>query len=334
MSATTAPVDGDALERGLAGTRRRALTEFAASGGIFVVLAIFVIVATLSNERFLQPDNIRNVLQIATPIAILALGQAFVLFTGNIDLSVGSIVSVGAAVLGKSMGADDAMILPVVLLAIVVGGLLGAINGGLVAYARIPSFVATLGTLLAIAGAQMVWTQGAPASNFAPSFNLVSQAGVGEIPTATLAWLGGCTLIAWLLASKLAFGRRLLLIGSNTRASEIAGLPVRRTVLMAYVLSGMFAAGAAVYLTSTVGSAQAQIGAGRELEAIAACVLGGIALSGGRGRIVSALGGALLLGGLFNFLILSGAAFEVQQVLKGVVVIVAVLGYARITRST
>jgi ribose/xylose/arabinose/galactoside ABC-type transport system permease subunit len=334
MNATTAPVDGDTIERGLAGTRRRALIQFAATHGIFVVVAVFVVFATVSNDRFLQPDNIRNVLQIATPIAILALGQAFVLFTGNVDLSVGSIVSVGAAVLGKYMGADDAMILPVVLLAIGVGGLLGAINGGLVAYARIPSFVATLGTLLAISGAQLVWTQGAPTSNFAPSFNLVSQAGTGEIPTATLGWLIGATFIAWLLASKLAFGRRLLLIGSNARASEIAGLPVRRTVLLAYMLSGMFAAAAAVYLTSTVGSAQAQIGAGRELEAIAACVLGGISLFGGRGRIVSALGGALLLGGLFNFLVLSGAAFEVQQVLKGAVVIVAVLGYARMTRST
>jgi ribose transport system permease protein len=325
---------GEVLERRIEGNRGRALTRFLSSGGIFIVLAVFCVVAALINGRFLQIENIRTILQLSVPIAILALGQAFVLFAGEIDLSVGSTVSLCAAVLATTMGGSDANILPTILLAVAVGGCVGAINGGLVAYLGIPSFIATLGTLLVVSGATLVWTQGAPSSNFAPSFHLVSSAGMGEIPTASIAWLLGGALVAWLLAHRSTWGRRLMLLGSNKRASQIAGLPVARTTLWAFVLSGMFAACAAAYLTSTVGSAQDEIGAGRELDSIAACVLGGISLFGGRGRIVSALGGALLLGGLFNFLVLQGAPFQLQEVIKGAVVIAAVLGYTRLNRST
>ncbi|MGV1049069.1 MAG: ABC transporter permease [Solirubrobacterales bacterium] len=325
---------GEALERRIEGNRVRALMRFAGNGGIFIVLALFCLVAVVINGRFLQIENIRTILQLSAPIAILALGQAFVLFAGEIDLSVGSTVSLCAAVLATYMGGSDANIVPTILLAVAVGGLVGALNGGFVAYLGIPSFIATLGTLLAVSGGTLVWTQGAPSSDFAPSWHLISSAGSGEIPTATIAWLLGGAFVAWLLAHKTAWGRRLMLLGSNRRASQIAGLPVARTTFWAFVLSGMFAACAAVYLTSTVGSAQDEIGAGRELESIAACVLGGISLFGGRGRIVSALGGALLLGGLFNFLILQGEPFQLQEIIKGVVVIVAVLGYSRLTRTT
>lgn len=335
-SQIAAPVlaDGESLERRIERNRVRTLKGWALSGGIFVVLAAFCLVAELINSRFLQIENIRTILQISVPIAILGLGQAFVLFAGEIDLSVGSTVSLCAAVLATYMGGSDANIFPTIVLAVAVGGCVGVLNGLLVGYLRIPSFVATLGTLLAVSGGTLVWTHGAPSSDFAPSFHLISAQGYGEIPTASIGWLVGGALIAWLLAHKTPFGRRLMLLGSNARASRFAGLKVARTVLYAYVLSGMFAACAAVYLTSTVGSAQDEIGAGRELESIAACVLGGISLFGGRGKIVSAVGGALLLGGLFNFLILEGDPFQLQEIIKGVVVIVAVLGYARLARTT
>jgi ribose transport system permease protein len=332
--AEPALVDGESLERHIERNRVRTLKGFALSGGIFVALALFCLVAEVINSRFLQIENVRTILQLSAPIAILGLGQAFVLFAGQIDLSVGSTVSLCAAVLATYMGGSDANIFPTILLALAVGGLVGVLNGVLVGYLRIPSFVATLGTLLAVSGGTLVWTHGAPSSDFAPSFHLISSQGYGEIPTASIAWLVGGGLIAWLLAHKTPFGRRLMLLGSNARASRFAGIDVSRTTLYAYVLSGMFAAGAAVYLTSTVGSAQDEIGAGRELESIAACVLGGISLFGGRGKIVSAVGGALLLGGLFNFLILEGDPFQLQEIIKGVVVIVAVLGYARLARTT
>lgn len=332
--AKPALADGEALERGIEDSRWRAVAQFAGSGGIFVALALFVLVAFLVNSQFLETANTRNILQIAAPIAIIGLGQAFVLFAGEIDLSVGSTVSLSAAVLANFMGSTDERIVPIILLALLVGAAVGAVNGGLVAYLGIPSFIATLGTLLVVSGGTLVWTDGAPASDFAPSFHLVSQAGAGEIPTATLGWLIGGTLVAWVLVHKSPWGRRLMLVGSNKRASRLAGLKVARTTFYAYVLSGVFAAATAVYVTSLVGSAQNEIGIGRELDSIAACVLGGISLFGGRGNIVSALGGALLLGGLFNFLVLEGVPFQLQEVIKGVVVIVAVLGYTRLNRST
>lgn len=332
--AKPALADGEVvLERWIERNRWRMMAKFASSGGIFVAMALFVVVAAGINGQFLQAANIRNILQIAAPIAIIALGQAFVLFAGEIDLSVGSIVSLCAAVLANSMGSSDRLIVPTILLALLIGAAVGALNGGLVGYLGIPSFIATLGTLLVVSGGTLVWTQGAPASDFAPSFDQISLARVGEIPTATLGWLVGGTLIAWVLAHKSTWGRRLMLIGSNKRAGRLAGLRVARTTFAAYVLSGIFAAATAVYATSFVLSAQNHIGAGRELDSIAACVLGGISLFGGRGNIVSVLGGALLLGGVFNFLVLEGAPLELQTVLKGVVVIAAVLGYTRLIRS-
>jgi len=329
----TAPAQG-ALERRIEVSRKRAFARFLSSGGIFALVVAFFVVAQLLNDRFLQIDNVRTILQIATPVALLGLGQAFVLFAGEIDLSVGSTVSLCAAVLATYMGADDANIVPTILLALAVGALVGALNGGLVAYLGIPSFIATLGTLLAISGGTLVWTQGAPASDFAPSWREISSATAGEIPIATIGWLIGGVLVAYLLAHRTTWGRRLMLLGSNKRASGLAGLAVARTTFFAYVLCGVFAAAAAVYLTSIAGSAQNDIGAGRELDSIAACVLGGISLFGGRGKVASALGGALLLGGIFNFLVLQGAPFELQEVIKGAVVIAAVLGYMRINRST
>jgi ribose transport system permease protein len=326
--------DAEVLERGIEGSRRRAVMRMLGNGGIFVLLAAFCVVAVVINDRFLQIENIRTILTIATPIALLGLGQAFVLFAGEIDLSVGSTISLCAAVLATYMGSNDANIVPMILVVLVIGGLIGVLNGGLVAYLGIPSFIATLGTLLAVSGGTLVWTQGAYASDFAPSWRELSSATAGEIPIASLGWLIGGAAIAYVLAHRTSWGRQLMLLGSNRRASKMAGLPVARTTLFAFVLSGMFAATAAVYLTSTVGSAPAEIGVGRELEAIAACVLGGISLFGGRGKVVSALGGALLLGGILNFLVLQGAPFEFQEIIKGAVVIVAVLGYTRLNRST
>ncbi|HLF42885.1 MAG TPA: ABC transporter permease [Acidimicrobiia bacterium] len=306
------------------------LERFASSGGIFVVLVVFVLIAFALNSRFLDPANVRIIVQTATPIAVIAIGQAFVLFVGEIDLSVGSTVALCAAVLATFMGNNDALLVPVVVVALVLGALVGALNGGLVAFLGIPSFIATLGTLLAVSGGTLVWTQGAPSSDFAPSFDLVAHAGVGPVPVATLIWLVGTAVIAWVLAHKSTWGRRLMLVGSNKTAGHFAGLRVKRTTFWAYVLSGVFAAATAVYVTSYVGSAQTQIGAGRELESIVACVLGGISLFGGRGNVLSVFGAALLLGGLFNFLLLQGVPIQ-KEVIMGVVVIVAVLAYSKDT---
>lgn len=306
------------------------IERFASSGGIFIVLAVFVVVAYLANSRFLDVANVRIIVQTATPIAVIGIGQAFVLFAGEIDLSVGSTVSLCAAVLATFMGQDDALLIPVSIAALAIGALIGAINGGLVAYLGIPSFIATLGTLLVVAGVVLVWTQGAPSSDFAPSFNLVAHASIGRIPAATLAWLAGTAAVAWVLANKSAWGRRVMFVGSNKAAGHFAGLRVERTTFWVYVLSGVFAAATAIYAASYVGSAQTQIGAGRELEAIVVCVLGGISLFGGRGHILSVLGAALLLGGLFNFLLLQGVTIP-KELIMGVVVVAAVLGYSRHT---
>lgn len=299
------------------------------SGGILLAIVGFTIFAALTQDRFLELANVRNILTVATPIVLLAIGQAFVLFNGEIDLSVGSTVSLASVVLGSYMAMNDALILPVVGLALAVGATVGLLNGWFVGFLGVPSFIVTLGMLLAVQGATLVWTEGGPVSNVAPNFNLLSLGGIGGVPTATIAWLLLVPAAAWIIAHRTRLGRYFFLVGSNARAAAIAGFPVVRTKLVAFVFSGAFAAAAGVYLTSLVGSARGNVGQGMELEAIAAATLGGVSLFGGRGSVLGAAGGGLLLSMLFNYLILAGAPPQTQEIAKGVVIILAVLVYIK-----
>lgn len=298
--------------------------------GIFGVVLLLMVAGALANERFLHPLNIRNILSFAAPIAILGLGMAFVLFTGEIDLSVGSTLSLSSIILGTFMDKSVGMIVPVVLLALAAGALVGVANGLLVAYVGVPSFVATLATLLVVAGINFVWTKGGPRSNIPKEFRLLSEGRIDVWPVSTVLLMLGMSAIAWLIAHRTRFGRQVFVIGSNPVAARLAGIDVARVKLGAYVLSGMFAAVAGMYITARVGSAQSDVGRGMELSAIAAAVLGGISLFGGRGHVLSAVGGGLVLGILFNLLILLGFPTEAQLITTGVVVVAAVLLYSRL----
>lgn len=298
--------------------------------GIYGVVLLLMVIGALSNERFLHPLNIRNILSFAAPISILGLGMAFVLFTGEIDLSVGSTLSLSSIILGTFMDKSVSMIVPVVLLALAAGALVGVANGLLVAYVGVPSFVATLATLLVVAGINFVWTKGGPRSNIPKEFRLFSEGRIDVWPVSTVILILVMSGVAWLIAHRTRFGRQLFIIGSNPVAARVAGIDVPRVKLGAYVLSGMFAAVAGMYITARVGSAQSDVGRGMELSAIAAAVLGGISLFGGRGHVLSAVGGGLVLGILFNLLILLGFPTEAQLITTGVVVVAAVLLYSRL----
>jgi ribose transport system permease protein len=274
------------------GHARRWLGIVGPTFGIFAVVLLLGIAGTLLHERFLHPINIRNIVAVATPIAILGLGMAFVLFAGEIDLSVGSTLSIASVILGTFMARETGMIVPVALLALAAGAAVGVVNGLLVAYIGVPSFIATLATLLVVV----------------------------------------VSVIAWIITHRTRFGRQLMIVGSNAVAARIAGVDVARVKLGAFMLSGMFAAIAGMFVTARVGSAQSDVGRGMELDAIAAAVLGGISLFGGRGHVLSAVGGALVLGILFNLLILLGLPTEAQLVTTGVVVVAAVLLYSRMAQ--
>lgn len=329
-SVPDAPVP--AARASTAASARRWLARVGPTFGIFGVVLLLVIAGTLLHERFLHPINIRNILAVATPTAILGMGIAFVLFTGEIDLSVGSTLSIASVILGTFMAKEAGMIVPVVLLALAAGALIGVVNGVLVAYIGVPSFIATLATLLVVAGINFVWTKGGPRSNLAPEFRLLSEGRIDVWPVSMVLLIVVVSVIAWLIAHRTRFGRQLIVVGSNAVAARVSGIDVARVKLGAFVLSGMFAAVAGMFITARVGSAQSDVGRGMELDAIAAAVLGGISLFGGRGNVLSAVGGGLVLGILFNLLILLGLPTEAQLITTGVVVVAAVLLYSRMAR--
>lgn len=309
----------------------KAKRRFPSIEGVWYLLVVLLVVGAFVNPNFASPGNLNNILVGAAPAILLAVGQTFVLLGREIDLSVGSIVGFSAVICGNFMNHDAALAVPVALLAILVAMLMGLFNGVVTVAFGIPSFVVTLGSMLVIRGMINVWTGGAPASG---------------IPDELTAWLTGTRIggfavgvlivvifgvgIAYVLAHRTVFGRRLVLTGANPRAVVLAGLHANRTLIAAFAVNGAFAGLAGVYYAAWTGSVRGDIGTGMELVAIAAAVLGGVALTGGRGSVISAAAGAIALSVILNLLIVAGLPFEAQDVGRGLIIIVAVLAYDRL----
>lgn len=302
-------------------------------GGIFVVIALVCVLGTMLSSEFLRRDNIDTIITQTVPLALVALGQTFVIFTGEIDLSVGALLSLASVIIGETMGGSNVRMVPVVLLALLFGAAVGVANGLLVTAIGIPSFIATLAMMLVLEGANLVWTNAGPASNLTSDFRLLSEGHVGPLPAGVVT-LVGALLVAYWLAVRTPLGRKLLAVGSNRRAAEISGVHVRRVVIAGFVLSGIFAAAAGVFFTAYVGESQSFVGKGMELNAIAAAVLGGTSLFGGRGSIAGSVGGALLLTIVYDLLILGGFSPPYQQIATGLILIAGTLMYVRVRPST
>lgn len=302
--------------------------------GVWYLLVVLLLVGEIINPYFLSAGNISTILVGTVPLVILAVGQAFVMVAGEIDLSVGSTLGLACVISGYFMNSDVAFVFPVILVALVVGAVVGVVNGFLVARFRLSSFIVTLGMMLVIRGIIYVGTNGAPQSNIPPELTtwltgyLVLGVPITPVVIALVVVAAGVYL-----AHRSRFGRQLFLTGANQTAARLMDLPVRRTIVLAFVTNGVLAAAAGVYYAAWTGTVQGDQGSGQELQAIAAAVLGGVSLFGGRGHIVGALGGALGLGVIFNLLIVIGLPLQAQEVGEGVVLILAVLTYAAIRRG-
>lgn len=290
--------------------------------GIFVVAFIaLVIVAAATNDVFLTTDNFTNLLRQMVTTGLLALGMLIVILTGGIDLSVGSVVSLAgimAAGLSGHMPVTAAM-----AVGVVAGMACGSANGILVARFRLAPFVVTLGALTTIRGLSYVYSA-TPITPMKPGFLSLGTNAVGPIPIAAIIMLAAFALGA-LFLSRTSAGRALIAIGGNREAVRLAGIGVARHLMLAYTISGLCAGLAGVILASRVGIAQPSVAVGFELNAIAACVIGGASLSGGRGSIAGTLGGVVLLGLIDNLLTLYDVQSYWQQVLKGLIIVFVVL---------
>ncbi len=284
----------------------------------FLVLAA---IAAVTSDAFLGPSNLGNLLRQIVTNGLMSLGMLVVILSGGIDLSVGPMLAL-AGIVGA--GLLNALPWPVaVLIGVAVALIAGGMNGALVAYFRMPPFVATLATMSAFRGLVYVYSE-TPVVPTNTSFRQLIVSSVGPVPSVALVMLA-CFLLVSFFLNRTTPGRNIYAIGGNAEAVRLAGIDVRAHQLLAYVISGGFAGLAGLILTSRLGIAQPSVGAGMELDAIAACVIGGASLSGGAGTVRGTLAGVLLLGLISNLLNLYNVQAYYQQIFKGALIVLAVL---------
>lgn len=310
------------------------------NAGAYVALAVAVLVFAAKTPQFRQPSNLLNVLDQSVEIAVVAVGTTAVILTAGIDLSVGSVAALSAFLgawvmtlhphaLGGFAGSAGGGILT----ALLVGAAVGAINGVAVTKAHLPPFIATLGTMSAVRGLSFVVSGGAPiASGIPPGYlvtarNLISIPSAGGTPvdlTYAVLVMAGIYAAGYLILARTRTGRAIYAIGGNETSARLSGLPVDRIVLGVYVAAGVLAAVGGLVETATVGAAVPEAGQDLELNAIAAAVIGGASLSGGRGSLAGTFAGALLMRLIQNGLNLNLVDSNWQRVVIGCIIMVAV----------
>ena len=293
--------------------------------GPFIGLVLLMIVLTFLNPSFLTVDNLFNILRQVSISALIAFGMTFVILTGGIDLSVGSTLALTGAVAATLLAAGTDPILAMAA-AIGLGFILGAINGLIITKGKVAPFIATLATMTIYRGLTLVYTDGRPISGLGDSlaFQLFGKGYFLGIPVPVVTMILAFVLLYFIL-HKTTFGRRVYAVGGNEEASKLSGINPDRVKIAVYAITGMLAAISALIITSRLNSAQPTAGESYELDAIAAVVLGGTSLTGGKGWIFGTLVGALIIGVLNNGMTLIGVSSFFQQVVKGIVILLAVL---------
>ncbi len=292
-----------------------------------IVLLITSIIVAILNPRFLTWGNILTVLRQTSINAVIATGMTFAILIGGIDLSVGSVLGICGAV-AAAMISSGTNVFIVVIIALLLGTFIGFLNGTLITAGRLQPFIATLGTVTLLRGIILVFTQGRPISTgsteASEAFGEIGSGFIGPIPIPIYIMIL-VFIIAYYILNHTRIGRYIYATGSNEEATIYSGIKTSRVKLFVYSASGMMAALAGILITARLGSAQPTAGAGYELDAIAAVVLGGTSMAGGIGTIAGTAIGALIIGVLNNALNLMQVSSYYQDVAKGIVILAAVL---------
>ena len=309
-------------------TKRLRAVGAAREFGILIALLLVIIAATVANPNFLfSADGWRDLLLTPSILVLLAVGQAIVIITRNVDLSVGSVLGLSAYLCGRLfIDLPGIPILAVFLLVIVFGGLLGLVNGALVAFAKVPSLVITLGTLYMYRGINVLWTGGdrVNASDLPRDFLQLGTGQILFIPILTIIALVVLAIAGWLMKNTRG-GREFYAIGSDPAAAELYGLRVTRRLLTAFVLSGALAGLGGVLYAARYGTISSQAGSGWELDAVGAAVIGGVAIFGGSGTVWGAAIGAVLLLTINRALPILGIPDFWQRAVVGALIIGAIV---------
>lgn len=293
--------------------------------GPLLALIVLIIFVSILSPSFLSLTNLMNLMRQVSTNALIAFGMTFVIITGGIDLSVGSTLALSSAIMAGMIvnGIDPLIAMTVSLIA---GFILGAVNGLLITKGKLVPFIATLATMTIYRGATLVLTDGKPITGLDETFifQFMGRGYFFGIPFPIVITLVVFALL-FVLLHKMSFGRKTFAIGGNEKASFIAGVKSNKIKIFVYSISGVLASLAGIILTSRLNAAQPTAGESYEMDAIASVVLGGTSMSGGKGRIFGTLIGALIIGTLNNGLNLLGVSTFYQQIVKGIVIIIAVL---------
>lgn len=290
----------------------------------FASLIILLIVFSVLSPNFFKVDNLVGILLATAVNGVLAVGITFVLITGGIDLSIGTVLTFSAVTAGILVTNMKLPIILGVIGALIAGALCGFINGVLIAKAKLPAFIATLGMMMVTKGLALILSKTKPIYfNDTPSFTKISMGKFLGIPTAVIIFLV-LAFIASIILSKTILGRYNFALGSNEEAARLSGINVDRWKITIYMVCSTFAALAGILMASRLNSAQPALGAGYEMDAIAAAVIGGTSLSGGEGSILGTVIGAFIISTLTNGLRILSVPQEWQTVVTGGIVILAV----------
>jgi ribose/xylose/arabinose/galactoside ABC-type transport system permease subunit len=284
-----------------------------------VALAAFF---TLSTGRFLNPDNVESVLGQVVVLGIIALAVNQVVLAGEIDISVGSMLGLCALAAGLVAVKTGGVALPL-LAAVGVGAAAGALNGVLVTLGRVPAIIVTLGMLYGLRGVVLIWSGGRWVTGVATQSRAMGVGSVGGVQTSIIVLLVLLAVTAF-LSRNTVWGRNVLAVGGNRRAARLAGLPIDRTRFSTFVLVGIFTGIAAMVLLGRVGTVQSNTGQGLELQVVAAIVVGGTSIAGGRGSSLAAVTGAVLIGVILNGMVLMGVPGIWQDLVLGALILLAI----------
>lgn len=286
-------------------------------------LVLLCVVITFVSPAFMTLSNRTNVFTQVSTNAIIAVGMTFVILTGGIDLSVGSTVAISGAFAASIIKSTNNVFLAV-LAAGIVGIVIGLINGLLISKGKLQAFIATLATMTIFRGATLVFTNGTPISKLPENFVNIGNGKLGFIPIPVIITVIVLVIAIYVL-TQTRFGRYLYALGGNEDSARLSGINTTKIKTLVYVISGFASSIAGVIIASRIGSASPNAGTGFELDAIAAVVIGGTSLAGGEGRITGTLIGALIIGVLNNGLNLMNVSPFYQSIVKGLVILIAVL---------
>lgn len=315
------------------------ITNWMIEYAIYLVLVGLIVTIAIQEPAFLSLSSLRNILLSSSTRMMLALGTAFVLISGGVDLSVGRVVGLAAVVSASMLQTldyprrfypqlDAVPLFAPILLAVLAGAAIGLVNGLIVAKLRVPPFIATLGSMVAVFGLNLLYfdmppNNSQPIGGLRDDFTFLGSGDIGGIPVIVLMAIA-CAIICWIIVNKTVLGKNVYAIGGNKDAARVAGINVEATLIKVYAIAGALAAFAGVFEAARSGGAKSNYGEMYELDAIAACVVGGVSTTGGIGTIPGVIAGVLIFAVINYGLTFIGMDPNLQYIVKGLIIVVAV----------